>query len=542
MPTEKFNWSVPIRGAVALAVLVAILIVFSAPASAGTYSVYSCKGPSGETLGTDGWVAGTTGAAASDYVFTNDCQGAGMSVATKPTVAYANGSTGTYKFLPPTDTELTAFSIKRQLKTLFLNPGYGTYSAVVRERRASSAVAAGCVTRTTDCSFGIPSADTVEQNLSPADSVAIEVGCNAATCPVSNGNVDVKATLVSSRIDLMDDYQPQVLNVTGTLLTTPSEPGSRTLVIATSDRGGGIRRVSLSVDGGAADVHEPGGSCVEPFSTPVPCPLALTSSFTVGTSGLSVGAHSLTVLVEDAAGETVNYGPIPFTVLDAPVGPPIGSQGQPLTNGVPAVEVPQLTIGQSRIESKRGGSTTVSGTLRAPDGTPIAGATVSPVAIDLGTAEAVENGLPNVVTGQDGTFSFSVVADGAKRIRISFRPNPGAAETAYSSVIIRQALSLSVKRSKARVKRRGKIVISGVLTGAGAATNDAPVEINALVSGRWRAVGVVETNAKGKYSWSYRFVSVRRATTFKFRALVRRSAAWPWPTEVGKTVTVRVAR
>lgn len=545
-PTEKISWSAPLRGLLALTVFVAVLIIFSAPAHAGTYSVYSCKGPANEPLGSAGWVAGSLGAPTTDFDYVNDCPGAGLSVSTKASAAYANTNSGFFRFTPPTDTELSGFQIKRQLQTLFMDVGYGTYTSVVRERRGASVVSAGCVARTTNCTFGVPVADTVEENLSPADSVSIEVVCNAAPCPVSNGNVDVKATLVGSRIDLLDDYEPQVLNATGSLISGPAIPGSRSVVIATSDRGSGIRRVSLSVDGGAAQIDEPGGNCVEPFSTPVPCPLTHTSSFSVDTSGLAVGAHNLSVLVEDAAGGTVNYGPIPFTVLAPTIdpvdpGPPVGSDGQPLTNGVPAVERPQLSLGQSRIESKSAGMTSIVGTLRAPDGTPIVGATVLPLSIDLGSAEEPAVSLPGVTTGADGSFSVAVEVKGAKRIRIAFRPNLVSAETAIASVVVRQALKLSVKRSKARVKRRGRIVLSGVLTGAGSATNDAPVEINALVKGKWRAVGVVETNSKGKYSWKYRFVSVRRTTKFKFRALVRRSAAWPWPTKVGRTVSVRVS-
>lgn len=542
MPTEKFNWSVPIRGVIALAVFLTILIVFSAPASAGTYSVYSCKGPAGEPLDAEGWVQRSVGLSLGSFVFSGSCATTGLSVATSPTTNYSNNNSGSLVFEPPANTTIDDFEITRQLKVGFLPTGTGTYSAVVRERQGLSTTTTGCVSRSTDCSYGIPVPEAVSPNLLPADSIAVEVSCNAATCVQSNGNVDVRATLVAARVDLLDTTAPEIEAVSGSLLAGPSGTGSRSLIVSTSDVGGGVRRVSISVDGATPEVHETGGSCAVPFSDPVPCPANLTSAFVVDTAQLAGGAHSVVVTVEDAGGETATSASIPFTVPDAGAGPPIGSDGQPLTNGVPAVERPLLNLSQSRIESKSGGVVTVAGTLLAPDGTPISGASVSSTVIDLGTADGIESALPAVQTGADGSFSIAIAASGAKRVRFSFRPNPNAAETAFASVIVRQALKLSVKRSKARVKPRGTIVISGVLTGAGTATDGAPVEINALVGGRWRAVGVVETNSKGKYSWRYRFVSVRRATTFKFRALVRRSAAWPWSTEIGNTVSVRVAR
>lgn len=538
--TQKFNWHAPIRGLIALVVFVAVLVLFAAPASAGTYSVYSCEGPANEPLGAEGWVQEVTGAPLSKFVFSGDCATTGLKVAFSPSHIYSNAELAALNFRAPANTEIGGTSLTRQLSVDFLAGGSGTYSAVVRERRGLNSTTAGCVGRTSDCLFGFPTPETVDENLSPSELVGLEISCNVSICDASA--VDVHANLNSARIDLVDTDQPHIESISGTLLSGPAAPGARSLFVSASDLGGGLRRVTTSIDGGTLETHEIGGACAEPFSRPVPCPLNLTSSFSVDTSQLSPGVHSLTVAVEDAAGETDQSDAIPFTVLSSSVPPPVGSDGQPLTNGQPAVERPLLNIAEPRIESKRGGITVVAGTLRTADGRPIAGATVVPVEIDLGNPEAPETALPTAVTNADGTFSVAVVASGAKKIRLSFRPNPGSAETAIATMIVRQDLVLSVKRSKAKVKRGGRITISGVLTGAGSATNDAPVEINALVNGKWRAVGVVETDAKGRYSWKYRFVSVRRATTFKFRALVRRSAAWPWPTEVGSTVSVRVAR
>ncbi len=547
-PKDRSEWAVPVRVIGTLAVFVALIILFAATASAATYSVYSCEGPADESLPATDWTQQSTNLPLTSFDFFGTCETGGLTVATKQSSFYSTGDSASLQFAAPPSTEIVGFSLTRQLRVEYQGSGSGTYSAIVRERRANATVDTGCIAQSTNCSIGYPTPASLGLTLNPADSVSMRIACTIPTCPQGNGDVDVRATLVSARVDLDDSATPSVTNVAGNLPSSVAEPGLRNVVVSSADTGGGIRRVSLQIDGGSPQVYETGADCVEPFSTRIPCPLNLTSAFVVDTRALSVGVHTINVAVEDVAGNTSSFGPTPFTVLAAspalpqPPQLPIGSGGQPLTNGAPAVERPIMSLAQTRIESRKSGTVTINGVLVAPGGAPIGGAGLQPTETDIGDVDAVETALPVTATAADGSFSIPVRAAGAKRIRISFRPNPSAAETAVVSVLVRQQLRLSVKRSRSKLKRRGRLTISGRLTGAGAATNDAPVEINARVGRRWRAVGVVETNSRGVYKWRYRFVSVRRSKTFKFRALVRRSAAWPWPTEVGRTIKVRVTR
>ncbi|MGB1582928.1 MAG: hypothetical protein ACPHCI_03985 [Solirubrobacterales bacterium] len=546
--TDRSEWVIPVRVIGTLAVFVALIILFAAPASAATYSVYSCKGPSDESLPATDWTQLSTNLPLTSFDFSGTCDTGGLTVATKQSSFYSTGDSASLQFAAAPNTDIVGISLTRQLRVQYQGGGSGTYSTIVREQRANATVDTGCIAQSTNCSIGYPTPTSMGLTLNPADSVSMRIACTIPTCPQGNGDVDVRATLVSARVDLDDAHAPTVTSITGSLLSSVSEPGLRSVVVAASDVGGGIRRVSLAVDGGTPDVYETGGSCAEPFSSRVPCPLNLTSAFVVDTNQLAIGSHTVNVVVEDVAGTTTSYGPIPFTVLAASPAPPAvpqpptGSGGQLLSNGAPAVERPIMSLAKTRIESKKSGTVTINGVLVAPGGAPIGGAALQPIETDIGDVDAVETALPATFTAADGSFSIPVRAAGAKRIRISFRPNPSAAETAVVSVLVRQELRLSVKRSRSKLKRRGRLTISGRLTGAGAATNDAPVEINARVGRSWRAVGVVETNSRGVYKWRYRFVSVRRTKTFKFRALVRRSAAWPWPTEVGRTIKVRVTR
>lgn len=525
------------RGVLALAVFVAVIMFFTSPANAGTYSVHSCVGPAAEPLGAAGWQQQSNGSALANFDFTGDCA-TGLRVALDPAVAYTNNNSGSLVFTAPADTEIASFELRRGVRVQFNAPG-GTYGAVVRERAGALNSTSGCVMRTTSCQFGIPTPDVVMPTFTPLDSVALEVSCNQANCAATGANAEIEAVLNSSRIDLSDTDLPQIVSVSGSLAGSNSAPSMQTVLVSASDVGGGVRSIELYVDGALADSQEPGGSCAEPFSDPVPCPLNLTSNFNFNTAGLVTGAHIFTVRVVDAGGESVTSGPFGFTVTGSP---PTGSDGLPLINGTPAVERPQMSVNTSRIESRRGGNVSISGSLRTDAGVPVVGATVTATATDLGDAEAEPLPLNPVTSGSDGGFTLPVLAAGAKRVRLSFRPNPVSAETAFASVIVRQSLTLSIKRSKARVKPRGLIQISGSLGGAGSAQAGAPVEIQTVIRGKWRAVEVVETNSRGDYKWRYRFVAIKRSADFRFRAIVRKSGPWPWPTKVSDVVNVRVAR
>jgi hypothetical protein len=83
-------------------------------------------------------------------------------------------------------------------------------------------------------------------------------------------------------------------------------------------------------------------------------------------------------------------------------------------------------------------------------------------------------------------------------------------------------------------------MLIGRLRGAGRSAQDALVELQSIVRGKWRAVGTVRLGADGRYRWRYRFVRLDHDTIFSFRAVVRRVPGWPWGTTRSRVVRVRV--
>jgi hypothetical protein len=116
---------------------------------------------------------------------------------------------------------------------------------------------------------------------------------------------------------------------------------------------------------------------------------------------------------------------------------------------------------------------------------------------------------------------------------------PGAARARVVDVVSRLALTV---RARPATLRNGKsIVLSGKLAGAGPAARGEPIDIQAMISGRWQTVATVRASASGSFRWRYRFRNTRLEAIYSFRARVAdTSRRWPWPTIGSSRVRVHV--
>jgi hypothetical protein len=103
------------------------------------------------------------------------------------------------------------------------------------------------------------------------------------------------------------DQSPPTVSTAGPLLAGGPMRGAREIGFKASDRGGGVARVSLVVDGNAVESKTDAnqGLCAMPYRAMAPCPTELDSSFVLDTTALAEGRHEVRVVVEDASGQTV---------------------------------------------------------------------------------------------------------------------------------------------------------------------------------------------------------------------------------------------
>ncbi len=116
-------------------------------------------------------------------------------------------------------------------------------------------------------------------------------------------------------------------SLSGSLLAAGAVKGTRAVTYAAQDKGGGVRREQLVVDG--AVLAERARECS--FALAVPCPLAVTGTLAVDTTRLAEGEHEATLLVADATlTGTGAHGPVRFVVDNVP---PPASTSPPRISG-----------------------------------------------------------------------------------------------------------------------------------------------------------------------------------------------------------------
>lgn len=494
--------------------------------------MYACQGPLVQPLPNTSWMTSVTNPSQTlAFAFGAVC--GDLSVNLSTTENFAQGEGAAYVFDPPAGTTVSGYAMTGSADVDFATGGpHPEFSAGIRETTAPLFNDIGCVAVDVDCTLAPAEVTRVGLALTRLE---IGVYCaDAVGCP-DEPFTNLSAALSHARVDVDDPTAPQIASVAGTLPGSSGAASEHSVNVTATDVGGGVASVALGIDGRTVRTAASGGSCGEPYTLRQPCPSGVTPSLGVDTADLADGAHTATVTAIDAAGNVSAPASFSFTVNS-------GGAGPRAVNGSPAVTDPSMQLDQSTLTTKSSRSVTISGVLTTAQGVPIAGASLETSAIDLGIYGAQEKPLGSVVTDASGRFSLQLRPDGARRVNFSFRPAPGAGSTASASAVLRENLALTIRRSKARVKPRGRLRLSGRLLGAGGAAGGAPVEIDVRIGRKWRAVGVVETSSRGSWKWRYRFTRVNRPTRFIFRAAVRRTASWPWPTELSRTTRVVVAR
>ncbi|MFT4050611.1 MAG: hypothetical protein QM648_12345 [Solirubrobacterales bacterium] len=515
-----------------IAALVAAVIVvlccgwIAQPASAGTYSVYSCSGPSGESLPNSAWMQKhSAGSLLSLFSLGGSCPS--LTVTALGPFLNAGENAG-FAFDAPDGTSITGYSVKRSISISFLSVGSKpALSAGLRRTVGGVDSYSGeCEAVVSACS--VATSITQATGIS-ASSLQLGVQCSQGSGCGSLGLNVAKATLASARVDLSDNAPPTLSLSGGTLPGARAVSGTRDLDVSINDEGGGIKSYWITIDGVKRDVTNLGGSCSGIFKQRVPCPLSQDPTFSVDLAAVGAGFHTVVVYASDAAGNIGKLAPITF-----------GYSGPVYTsNGTPSVTTP-LVITRSKVIEGRGGKTVaIRGDLKTADGAPISGARLEVVAVSVGGNAAIKP-LGITKTSSRGTFKFNVKPKGARQIVFEYHPSSTSETTASASTLVRQKLSLIVHRSKARLVRGQQLVISGKLSGTAGAAAGAPVEIAVRNGRKWQRVGLVAADKSGRFVWKHRFTKVTRPTLFTFRAVVRSNATWPWKTKTSGGVKVLV--
>ncbi|MEV4422854.1 hypothetical protein AB0L40_23175 [Patulibacter sp. NPDC049589] len=555
------------RGLPAAVAAAIALAVAPSSASAAPYEVWSCRDAAGSPISAGAWSVAYDFTDASTTESTDSCaSGGGYRAALAPGVA--RGVSGIdLRFAAPRGTTITDFELWRSVRIA----GDGSsFQANVDEVVGGNAAnpASACFASSADPTCGTDPTSPLsaanrwtKETPGPLDLIKIVSRCGQS-CPASSP-VAVESTLYRSRVVLDDPTAPAAAVTGGTLAAGAPVSGQASLSLAARDRESGVASVTLAVDGGAPTTIDSGNSlnaCHLPYVDPQPCPADTERLFLVDTSTLTPGAHQVAGTAVDAAGNTTPWGPVDVVVAEPPVAeeppaadppaaippsaavppavvPPAAVSGGAPDNGAPAVLRPRVDL---RIEpGKAGVGPRIVGTVRTPAGRAIAGARLRVVRTPLGTAPNAKTTTDTVTTDAHGRF-VAPRRSGAHRVRATFAPWDGAPVTRSVERDVRTTLRLSAESRQARRTTGQTYTLRGRVRGAGQATPRTPVQIEAIVRGRWRVVGTTRLSSTGRWTWRYRFRSVTRPTRFAFRATVLSAPAWPWSTRHSGRVHVHV--
>jgi hypothetical protein len=332
---------------------------------------------------------------------------------------------------------------------------------------------------------------------------------------------------------LRDGTVPAASNLSGDLIANPTWQGAMPIAFQASDSGSGVYRLIVNVDGqdALALVADPNdGRCADADSTnsdpheflwPAPCRTAVAPQLSVDTGRLPFGADSVSLVLEDAAGNRATiYGPVPKTIVAPPA-------DRGALNGTPASDAARFRGRRHRTvtTSFRHRRLRVRGRLVGPDGKPIAGAVID-VSSQLHRAGARFRAIGHTRTSRKGGFSYKAPPGASRTLRFGYRSHVNdTANTATLDVLQRVRASATLRASQRFVARGGRVTFRGRLRGGYIPRRGKLVELQATDRGRWRTFALVRSSRRGAFHYRHRFSGSGR---FAFRARVRFERAYPY--------------
>lgn len=314
----------------ALTALLALLLL-AAPARAGTYTVYSCKTPSGKWVGSEGWsrdvqapVQGVDrGSAvlctASDQKF--QLRLGNLLYPVEDGTAVEIAFTAPFATSIASATILRSFAVDWPITEGQFERPY-VYDAWHDEDQWERHMGSAGTPAVND-----PLDTTLSARNQRWNAIRLRLICWPLFGAYDCGPRPTSVTVERAEFQLSDDRAPWV----STRCCDSVARGKLQIGFSTQDLEGGIYRSRFEFDGRLVAervVDSNGGRCVdvEPnnnnpyeFATPEPCPSALDGEVEYDTHGLRDGPHTWRLSIEDAAGNRSNVLDQTITTHNAPV-------------------------------------------------------------------------------------------------------------------------------------------------------------------------------------------------------------------------------
>ena len=509
---------------VAATAVVASLIA-AGRAEAGTYRVWTCRGPDGKPApirdASSGWLPALRANTNAMTLDDRCANGGGIYAHLGGQPASSHG--GMWSFTPPPGTSLGGFNLTWS--------GFGGAGGEATLSRSDQ-----------------PDPTYVERNGNGpfAEHAVAQGGFDIASlsaiaaCSFSNpcGADPVDFTISRAVMTLNDLSAPQATDVSGELVGASPLRGPASVSFAAKDTGGGLYRVVVTADGAdlaASQVPDASGRCVNvdakdpwAFKWPQPCTLDVRTSVTVDTAPLPEGEHVVGVYLEDAAG---NRTPLASPAVRTVVHRGVFNGG----DGAVLKRTGRYTVTTSFAKRRP----TIRGTLTR-NGAPVAGALLDVLA-QIRTSGARMSKIAEVRTDAQGAYRIRVPGGPSRLLRVAYKAYIGdQGYASWTDVSQRVKARVELKARTRHVALRGTARFSGRVRGGYVPRRGKLIELQAYDAGRWRTFRTVRTHRNGRFTASYSFEHVNVPRSYRFRARARYEPGYPFLLGVSPATRLRV--
>jgi hypothetical protein len=365
-----------------------------------------------------------------------------------------------------------------------------------------------------------------------ADELVLRTTCiNSHSCKADSGRPGDTMTLARSFGFEIEDYSPPAVgNLGGALMEGAAQRSTQILAVPASDRGSGIGRVTLEVNGDRYATEDP-GCALAPDGRALrlsPCPASPTSHFAVDTTdpAFSEGRNAIEVCVTDYAEETDD--PASFAGESCAPARAFVDNSCDVAQAPDAADV-RFAFGKRGKERRTvpyGNRASVIGTLRDAAHEPIEGATVCVSTRDrLGGAAEID--VEEVETNKKGRAKVRLPKGPSRAVKLTYWADEEQVEMRTVDLNVRARPKLKVL-SKRKLSDGGKARFRVRL--GGPYRGKRKVAVQALAPAGWLDFPgcVGKTNRKGAFRCSYRFREQSGSVKYQFRALAPRQSGYPY--------------
>jgi hypothetical protein len=195
------------------------------------------------------------------------------------------------------------------------------------------------------------------------------------------------------------------------------------------------------------------------------------------------------------------------------------------------------TVGPRRAPTVRGAGKTIRARLESGERRPIAGAEVA--VLEEPRAGGGPRRVTRLRTDRLGTVRHRVSRGPSRTIRLEYGGTPLIKPAVTQlKVLVPARTTITVSR---RFLRNGESVrFAGRLAGGPVPEGGKLIDLQAHYRGRWRTFATPRTDGAGRWRFRYRFEATRGLVVYRFRARIRREAAYPYELGHSRTVAVTV--